>query len=190
VPDTARQAALESQGATLVHMPGTGGKVDLAGMLRDLAQREVNELHVEAGHKLNGSLVREGLVDEFLVYLRPKLLGQGRDMAAFGPITDLARPISLQFVGTEMTGATCASSPDPGRDALLARGHRPAFRAGANPCENRAMFTGIITGVGRIAAVHDLGRSLQHGKRLTIEAPAGYLDDVAWATASRSTAPA
>jgi len=41
------------------------------------------------------------------------------------------------------------------------------------------MFTGIITGVGRIVAVHDLGRSLQHGKRLTIEAPAGYLDDVA-----------
>lgn len=40
------------------------------------------------------------------------------------------------------------------------------------------MFTGIITGVGRIAAIHDLGSSLQHGKRLTIEAPAGYLDDV------------
>ena len=40
------------------------------------------------------------------------------------------------------------------------------------------MFTGIITGVGRIAAVHGLGSSLQHGKRLTIEAPAGYLDDV------------
>jgi riboflavin synthase len=40
------------------------------------------------------------------------------------------------------------------------------------------MFTGIITGVGRIAALHDLGSSLQHGKRLTIETPAGYLDDV------------
>ena len=40
------------------------------------------------------------------------------------------------------------------------------------------MFTGIITGVGRIAAVHDLGSSLQHGKRLTLEAPAGYLEDV------------
>jgi riboflavin synthase len=40
------------------------------------------------------------------------------------------------------------------------------------------MFTGIITGVGRIAAVHDLGSSLQHGKRLIIETPAGYLDDV------------
>jgi len=40
------------------------------------------------------------------------------------------------------------------------------------------MFTGIITGVGRIAAVHDLGSSLQHGKRLTVQAPAGYLEDV------------
>jgi riboflavin synthase len=40
------------------------------------------------------------------------------------------------------------------------------------------MFTGIITGVGRIAAIHDLGSSLDHGKRLTIEAPPGYLDDV------------
>lgn len=40
------------------------------------------------------------------------------------------------------------------------------------------MFTGIITGVGRIAAAHSLGSSDQHGKRLTVEAPPGYLDDV------------
>lgn len=40
------------------------------------------------------------------------------------------------------------------------------------------MFTGIITGVGRIVAVQPLGSSFQHGKRLTLEAPAGYLDDV------------
>jgi riboflavin synthase len=40
------------------------------------------------------------------------------------------------------------------------------------------MFTGIITGVGRIAAIDDLGNSQQHGKRLTVTAPAGYLDDV------------
>jgi riboflavin synthase len=40
------------------------------------------------------------------------------------------------------------------------------------------MFTGIITGVGRIAAIHDLGSSAQHGKRLLVQAPAGYLDDV------------
>jgi riboflavin synthase len=40
------------------------------------------------------------------------------------------------------------------------------------------MFTGIITAVGRIAAVHDLGSSLTHGKRLTIECPPAYLEDV------------
>ncbi len=104
VPDAARQAALEARGATLVHMPGPGGKVDLAAMLRDLGRREVNELHVEAGHKLNGSLVREGLADEFLVYLAPKLIGQGRGMAGFGPIADLSQAVALRFVGTEMVG--------------------------------------------------------------------------------------
>lgn len=40
------------------------------------------------------------------------------------------------------------------------------------------MFTGIITGVGRIVDVHDLGRSLQHGKRLSLSVPDGYLADV------------
>jgi diaminohydroxyphosphoribosylaminopyrimidine deaminase/5-amino-6-(5-phosphoribosylamino)uracil reductase len=119
VPDAARQAALEARGATLVHMPGPGGKVDLAAMLRDLAVREVNELHVEAGHKLNGSFVREGLVDEFLVYLAPKLLGRGREMAGFGPLETLGQAVPLHFLSTEMTG------PDlrivariPGRDAF------------------------------------------------------------------------
>ena len=47
-----------------------------------------------------------------------------------------------------------------------------------NLCENNHMFTGIITGVGRIVAIHRLGSSLDHGNRLMIEAPAGYLDDV------------
>ena len=40
------------------------------------------------------------------------------------------------------------------------------------------MFTGIITGMGRIVAIHSLGSSSNHGKRLTIQAPPGYLDDV------------
>jgi riboflavin synthase len=47
-----------------------------------------------------------------------------------------------------------------------------------NPCENGGMFTGIITGVGRIAAVHALGSSPTHGKRLTIACPPRYLEDV------------
>lgn len=73
-------------------------------MLRDLAQREVNELHVEAGHKLNGSLLREGLVDEVLLYMAPKLLGTAQGMASFGPLESLADAIDLQFLSTEMLG--------------------------------------------------------------------------------------
>jgi diaminohydroxyphosphoribosylaminopyrimidine deaminase/5-amino-6-(5-phosphoribosylamino)uracil reductase len=117
VEDAARQAALEARGATVIRLPGPGGKVDLAAMLRDLARREVNELHVEAGHKLNGSLIREGLVDELLVYLAPRLVGQGRQMAHFGPLADLDGAVSFEFVSTERVG------PDlrliariPGRD--------------------------------------------------------------------------
>ena len=51
-------------------------------------------------------------------------------------------------------------------------------RGARDVCENAGMFTGIITGVGRIAAIHDLGTSSSYGKRLSIEAPDGYLDDV------------
>jgi diaminohydroxyphosphoribosylaminopyrimidine deaminase/5-amino-6-(5-phosphoribosylamino)uracil reductase len=99
-----KRAALQALGANVRLLPGHGGKVDLAALLRDLAQREVNEVHVEAGHKLNGSLVREGLVDEFLIYLAPKLIGQGRGMAQFGPLTELTASLSLTFANHAMFG--------------------------------------------------------------------------------------
>ncbi|HEY9222736.1 MAG TPA: bifunctional diaminohydroxyphosphoribosylaminopyrimidine deaminase/5-amino-6-(5-phosphoribosylamino)uracil reductase RibD [Variovorax sp.] len=100
--------ALEAKGATVTVLPNADGKVDLAAMLRDLALREVNELHVEAGHKLNGSLMREGLVDELLVYLAPKFLGDGFGMAsqpyAGGPLTALAGALALDFRSVDRFG--------------------------------------------------------------------------------------
>ena len=102
--DHAKAAALEARGATITFLPNAQGKVDLAAMLRDLARREVNELHVESGHKLNGSLLREGLVDELLVYLAPKLLGQGRGMAHFGPIAGLDHAVGLDFTDMQQIG--------------------------------------------------------------------------------------
>ena len=100
----AKKAALEALGVTVIHMPGEAGKVDLPAMLRDLAKREVNELHVEAGHKLNGSFIREGLVDEFLIYLAPKLLGAGQGMASFGPLQQLSEATQLQFLSADRLG--------------------------------------------------------------------------------------
>jgi hypothetical protein len=57
-------------------------------MLADLGARGINELHVEAGEKLNASLLKEGGVDELLVYVAPRLLGSGRGLAALGPVRD------------------------------------------------------------------------------------------------------
>ena len=110
-PHAARQAALERSGATVVYMPEASApdtaspKVDLAAMLRDLALREMNEVHVEAGHKLNGSLLRAGLVDDLLVYLAPLLLGTGAGMSNWGPLTQLADGLALEFQGAQMVGA-------------------------------------------------------------------------------------
>jgi diaminohydroxyphosphoribosylaminopyrimidine deaminase/5-amino-6-(5-phosphoribosylamino)uracil reductase len=77
IEDPARRRALEAKGADVVLLANPAGKVDLAPMLGQLARRGVNELHVEGGFKLNGSLLREDCVDEFLLYLNPSLLGDG-----------------------------------------------------------------------------------------------------------------
>lgn len=100
----ARKQALESQGAVVVELPNAHNKVDLSAMLADLAAKGVNELHVEAGTKLNGSFIREGLVDEMLVYLAPCMLGEGLAMAHFGPLTQLDQGLSLDFKSVEKIG--------------------------------------------------------------------------------------
>ena len=102
--DAGRAAALQARGAEIAFVPGPTGKVDLASMLADLARRGINELHVEAGHKLNGSFVREGLVDEFLIYMAPTLLGIGRELAAFGPLERMEDRLALRFVSVVPVG--------------------------------------------------------------------------------------
>ncbi|MFT4269149.1 MAG: bifunctional diaminohydroxyphosphoribosylaminopyrimidine deaminase/5-amino-6-(5-phosphoribosylamino)uracil reductase RibD [Xenophilus sp.] len=107
--DEARAAALEARGATVTCLPDARGKVDLPALMRDLARREVNELHVEAGHKLNGSLLREGVVDELLLYLAPKLLGDGPGLAerpfAGSALAQLDDAPALAFHAIEPIGA-------------------------------------------------------------------------------------
>ena len=100
----ARKRALEARGAVVVHLPNAHGKVDLPAMLADLAGKGVNELHVEAGNKLNGSFGREGLVDELLVYLAPNMLGEGHPMAHFGPLDSLDQALRLDFKSVEQVG--------------------------------------------------------------------------------------
>lgn len=73
--------ALQEKGIGLIELPNAKGKVDLAKLFSYLAnEREVNEVHVEAGFKLNGSLIRENCVDELLIYQAPCFLGEGLGM--------------------------------------------------------------------------------------------------------------
>jgi diaminohydroxyphosphoribosylaminopyrimidine deaminase/5-amino-6-(5-phosphoribosylamino)uracil reductase len=92
-------------GAEVVPLPNAAGKVDLPRMLEVLAQRGVNELQVEAGFRLNGSLVREGCVDEFLVYLNPSFLGdQAQGMLDLPLAGSLGERLRLRVVSLERLG--------------------------------------------------------------------------------------
>ncbi|MGN6230244.1 MAG: bifunctional diaminohydroxyphosphoribosylaminopyrimidine deaminase/5-amino-6-(5-phosphoribosylamino)uracil reductase RibD [Trinickia sp.] len=88
--NAAQAEALTARGIEVVSLANSRGKVDLPAMLKVLGERGINELHVEAGHKLNGSLLREGCVDELLIYLAPSLLGAGS-----AGMFDLAAPAAL-----------------------------------------------------------------------------------------------
>ena len=117
-PTTERRAAFAERGLEVAQVPNANDKVDLAAMLADLAQRGINELHVEAGHKLSGSFVRERLVDEYLVYLAPKLLGAGLDMASFGPLSNLSDAVALRFHQIDRVGEDLRvlARPQTGQD--------------------------------------------------------------------------
>jgi diaminohydroxyphosphoribosylaminopyrimidine deaminase/5-amino-6-(5-phosphoribosylamino)uracil reductase len=91
--------------AEVVVLPNPKGKVDLKKMLKELALRGVNELHVEGGFKLNGSLVREGCVDEFLIYLNPSFLGDSaQGMVNLAEVTALDERLKVQIRSVERIG--------------------------------------------------------------------------------------
>ena len=96
--------ALNQRGAHTTLLANPSGKVDLAALLADLGQRGINELHIEAGHKLNGSWWREGLVDELLLYMAPCLLGPGQGMAQLPTLDSLDAAIRLRWVDTTPFG--------------------------------------------------------------------------------------
>jgi len=104
IDDAARRAALEQRGAEVALLPPRSGKVDLAAMVEDLGKRGINELHVEAGEKLNASLLAAGLVDELLVYVAPRLVGSGRGLAALAPIARLDDALAFAFADVERVG--------------------------------------------------------------------------------------
>ncbi len=100
-----RAQPLRARGAEIVVLPNARGKVDLAAMLAELGRREINELHVEAGFRLNGSLLEEGCVDELLVYLAPSVIGDsGQGMFRLPAISDLGEQRRLSIAQVAQIG--------------------------------------------------------------------------------------
>jgi diaminohydroxyphosphoribosylaminopyrimidine deaminase/5-amino-6-(5-phosphoribosylamino)uracil reductase len=92
--------------AEVVVLPNGHGKVDLPALLAEFGRRGINEVMVEAGAQLNGSLLRENCVDELLIYQAPVLLGDAaRGMADFGALTELAEARRLDIVERRPVGA-------------------------------------------------------------------------------------
>ena len=103
--DEQKIAVLNDLGVPVCVLPGDNGQVNLTDMLRNLAQRDCNEVLVEAGSTLNGALLRAGLADELLLYVAPQLLGNAaRSMAQLGELTSLDQRINLKWQDIRQVG--------------------------------------------------------------------------------------
>jgi diaminohydroxyphosphoribosylaminopyrimidine deaminase/5-amino-6-(5-phosphoribosylamino)uracil reductase len=97
--------AFEALGLEVIAMANANGKVDLPKLFAYLAkERHMNEIHVEAGFKLNGSLLREDCVDELLIYYAPFFMGEGIGMANITPLTALDQRQDWQIIDQSLFG--------------------------------------------------------------------------------------
>jgi diaminohydroxyphosphoribosylaminopyrimidine deaminase / 5-amino-6-(5-phosphoribosylamino)uracil reductase len=102
---TRADAKLELPNVEVATLPmDAQGKNDLAELIADLGRRGINELHVEAGEKLNASLLKAGLVDELLLYVAPRLFGPGRGLAALPALASLQDSLDWRFVEVRPVG--------------------------------------------------------------------------------------
>ncbi len=103
--DAERTAALRAAGAEVLVVPDSVGRVDLKALLRNLAERGINEVHLEAGPRLSGVFLKAGLIDELLLYMAPTLLGSdARGWFDDLNLTNLDQKTAWQFQDVRMVG--------------------------------------------------------------------------------------
>ena len=99
-----RLVQLRAEGHEVIALPDADGKVDLHALMDELGRREINELHVEAGFKLNGSLLRADVVDELLLYVAPCLLGPAQGLARLPVLEHLRDRMAFHIHEVEQVG--------------------------------------------------------------------------------------
>lgn len=101
-----KRAALRDKGFEVLSLPNASGKVDLPALVRELGRRDLNEIHVESGFKLNGSLLRESCVDELLIYFAASIIGHtGQGMFNLPELTRLEERRKVRIHGVSQMGA-------------------------------------------------------------------------------------
>ncbi|WP_455206523.1 bifunctional diaminohydroxyphosphoribosylaminopyrimidine deaminase/5-amino-6-(5-phosphoribosylamino)uracil reductase RibD [Kaarinaea lacus] len=104
--DQQRKAVLEQAGAEVVLLDSKGANPDLVLVLQDLAQRQVNEVMIEAGARLNGAFLARHLLDELIFYIAPSLMGdQAKGAFHLPELTRMAQKVALDVVETRQIGA-------------------------------------------------------------------------------------
>jgi len=100
-----QQQTLEMAGAKLRHVPLHNGRIDLLQAFRYLAQQQVNDVWVEAGATLNGSLLDSDLVDEWVIYTAPCVLGDtARALFQFPALASMADKKQFKFSQVRQVG--------------------------------------------------------------------------------------
>jgi diaminohydroxyphosphoribosylaminopyrimidine deaminase/5-amino-6-(5-phosphoribosylamino)uracil reductase len=100
-----RITSLSATGAQLLHLPNKDGHIDLNALLMNLASRGVNEVLLEAGQGLNGGFLQAGLIDEFIFYYAPKLMGiDAKGMFTIPELTEMKQSIDLQILEVRQIG--------------------------------------------------------------------------------------
>ncbi|MDR2261534.1 MAG: bifunctional diaminohydroxyphosphoribosylaminopyrimidine deaminase/5-amino-6-(5-phosphoribosylamino)uracil reductase RibD [Azoarcus sp.] len=116
--EQARIRRFTGLGHRVLSLPGADGRVDLPALLRELAALELNEIHVEAGARLNGALLAAGCVDELLLYTAPMIVGNAaRGMFDLPPLDALDAATrftfrSCQQIGGDLRVVARLSPPD------------------------------------------------------------------------------
>lgn len=112
--DAARGDALRAAGAEILQMPSTTARIDLRALMQRLAERQVNEVLVEAGAVLSGAMLAEGLVDELILYLAPALLGDAaRGMFDLPALRSLEERVRLRITDVRAVGEDLKISAKP-----------------------------------------------------------------------------
>jgi diaminohydroxyphosphoribosylaminopyrimidine deaminase/5-amino-6-(5-phosphoribosylamino)uracil reductase len=113
---SARRRALMDAGATILDVPAAERGLDLHTVVRLLAESDVNELQVECGPSLAGALLVAGLVDEWVLYLAPVLLGAGaRPVAEMPAIAAMADRAEFTIAEQHRIGRDLRLTLLPGR---------------------------------------------------------------------------